>query len=187
MATWRIKTIQLEGPTKPIHLPTGTVLENRHLRSGSWVSFVLLQLESRSCQPGSILVNENSSYTLLPLHFKDYVSPTLPLKCSSRRIVRQEPEKPDYHMSAILLFQILGSFSSMMLRPETLPPFIHPTFHPENFSSIEINNAGVFEALSNCISISQLFQSRTKENSRFVWGSIRQEHERIWHNVSFSI
>jgi hypothetical protein len=28
----------------------------------------------------SILLNESSSYTLLPLHFKDYVSPTLPLK-----------------------------------------------------------------------------------------------------------
>jgi hypothetical protein len=142
---------------------------------------------SEKISDNSMLVNENSSYTMLPLHFKDYVSPTLPLKYSSRTIARRELAKPDYHMSAILLFQILGSFPSMMLRRETLPPFIHPTFHPENFVSIETKNAGVFEALSNCISISQLFQSRTKD-SKFVWRSIRLEHERIWHNVrNFSI
>jgi hypothetical protein len=138
---------------------------------------------SEKISHNSLLVNENSSYTLLPLHFKDYVSPTLPLKYSPRTIIRRELAKPDYHMSAILLFQILGSFPSMMLRRETLPPFIHPTFHPVNFSSMEIDKSGVFEALSNCISISQLFQSRTKD-LKFLWRSIRLEHERIWHSVS---
>jgi hypothetical protein len=102
-----------------------------------------------------------------------------PFEDSSRCMRRRKLINPHVQTHATLIIQILSSFPAMMLRKETFPPFIHP----RSFSSVPGKEYEMPEALVNCMSIAQLFKTRTKENSRFLWKSIRMEHERLWHEV----
>ena len=62
----------------------------------------------------------------------------------------------------------------MMLRKETFPPFIHSSYclHGE-----------MPKALVNCMSIVQMFSTRTSASNEFVWRTIRMEQERLWVEV----
>jgi hypothetical protein len=98
---------------------------------------------------------------------------------SNRCIIRRRLINPHAQTHATLIIQILASFPTMMLRKDTFPPFIHP----RSFSAIPGKEYDMPEALANCMSLAQLFKMRTKENSRFLWKSIRLEHERLWREV----
>jgi hypothetical protein len=111
------------------------------------------------------------------------VSPTYdleyPLRDLTRCMLRRRLAKPQHQVHATLIIQIIASFPAMMLRRETFPPFIHT----HSFSAVSGKEHDIPEALINCMSIAQLFKTRTKENSRFLWKTIRMEHERLWSEV----
>jgi hypothetical protein len=75
----------------------------------------------------------------------------------------------------------LRSFPTMMLRRETFPWFIHP--HSQLLS--KSTGAPLPEALSNCMSIAQMFASRTSETKYFLRQTIRAEHRRFMSEVRF--
>jgi hypothetical protein len=79
---------------------------------------------------------------------------------------------PEAEASATILMHCIRSYPQMMLRRQTFPPFIHPHWH-----------TGLPENLVNCMSIAQLFVTRTLENSPFLWRTIDNEVSRFKNEV----
>ena len=90
-----------------------------------------------------------------------------------------QTERPHAQHSANLVIQSLRSFPTMMLRRETFPWFIHP--HSQLLSKPV--RAALPEALSTCMSIAQMFASRTSETKPFLWCTIRAEYRRFTNEV----
>jgi hypothetical protein len=108
------------------------------------------------------------------MHLSPSRSPTFH---STRALAPRPRTKPHQQTNAMLLFRIIGSFPEMMLRKETLPPFIHPTYinshdneQPDRLGS---------DPLVACRYLARLFSSRTKETSGFLWTMIKAESERL--------
>ncbi|CAH0026966.1 unnamed protein product [Clonostachys rhizophaga] len=76
---------------------------------------------------------------------------------------------PEAEASATIVMHCIRSYPQMMLRRQTFPPFIHPHWHTEKLP----------ENLVNCMSIAQLFVTRTSENSPFLWRTIDNEVSRF--------
>ncbi|CAG9976208.1 unnamed protein product [Clonostachys byssicola] len=76
---------------------------------------------------------------------------------------------PEAEASATIVMYCIRSYPQMMLRRQTFPPFIHPHWHTEKLP----------ENLINCMSIAQLFVTRTPENSPFLWRTINNEVSRF--------
>jgi len=83
--------------------------------------------------------------------------------------------------NADLIIQSLRSIPTMMLRRETFPWFIHP--HSQLLS--ESTGAALPEALSNCMSIAQMFASRTPETRYFFRQTIGTEYRRFISEARF--
>jgi hypothetical protein len=132
----------------------------------------------------------------LDVYSQEILSPSLPLPFAldlssnptldyslnglTRSLSRRRLARPQLQVCANLMIQIFASFPAAMLQKETFPPFIHP----RSFSAIPGKEYQIPEALINCMSLAQLFKSRTQENSKFLWKCIRIEHERLWKEVS---
>jgi hypothetical protein len=87
----------------------------------------------------------------------------------TRKIVKTGSE-----MSVTFVRQILSSYPGMMLRKETFPPFIHSSY---------CLHGQMPQPLANCMSIVQMFSTRTPASNEFVWRTIRMEQERLWVEV----
>ncbi|KAH8885723.1 hypothetical protein GQ53DRAFT_877150 [Thozetella sp. PMI_491] len=85
-----------------------------------------------------------------------------------------------------LAMQILRSYPHMIVQKGMLPPFISPIQYswtetgqgPPQQASLPSPSARL-RALINCISLVQMFRSRTETNKIFVWRLIKLEQERI--------
>lgn len=75
--------------------------------------------------------------------------------------------------AASLLSQAISAFPQMMLRRQTFPPFIHAHWHLPSLP----------ETLANCMSIAQLFATRTAETRPFLWRTIGVEVKRLQDEV----
>lgn len=75
--------------------------------------------------------------------------------------------------AAGLLSQAISAFPQMMLRRQTFPPFIHAHWHLPSLP----------ETLANCMSIAQLFATRTTETRPFLWRTIGTEVKRLQDEV----
>lgn len=78
--------------------------------------------------------------------------------------------------AASLLSQAISAFPQMMLRRQTFPPFIHAHWHLPSLP----------ETLANCMSIAQLFATRTAETRPFLWRTIGIEVKRLQDEVEFA-
>lgn len=93
--------------------------------------------------------------------------PTLQLMRSSSAVVQY---------STRLIIQGLRAYPMMVLRRETMPPFIHPHWHRQIAPSLP-------EPLSSCMSIAQMYAFRTEETKPFLWRTIQAEDERFLAQV----
>ena len=84
-------------------------------------------------------------------------------------------DRPHAQHNADLILQSLRSFPTMMIRRETFPWFIHS--HSQLLS--KSTGAALPEALTNCMSIAQLFVSRTSETKYFFRQIIGAEQRRF--------
>ena len=75
-----------------------------------------------------------------------------------------------------LVMQALRSYPLMMLRRETLPPFIHPHWHRQSIPALP-------EPISNCMSIAHMYTFRSEETKPFLWRTITTEHKRFRKQV----
>ncbi|KAH6884269.1 hypothetical protein B0T10DRAFT_493834 [Thelonectria olida] len=88
---------------------------------------------------------------------------------ASKDLTRLSYQSPTLKQAARLIVQALSAFPQMMLRRETFPPFIHPYWHQQSLP----------EKLASCMSISQLFVSRTPDTRPFLWRVIEAEEMRF--------
>ncbi|KAJ2905387.1 hypothetical protein MKZ38_005485 [Zalerion maritima] len=94
------------------------------------------------------------------------------------------------------LVSILRTFPRMMMRPDNLPPFVHPLgcglhYDKQQVWSIdscaETASAAGFaplNPLAACASVAHLFASRTVNSEEFLWRTIDGEHRRLLDEMS---
>jgi hypothetical protein len=90
--------------------------------------------------------------------------------------VRSMVHRPRMHRraerTASLIFYTLKSYP-LMLRQNTLPPFIHPSY-------VSFTDGGTAtEPLENCITLLQMMASGVQASRKLFWRNVRQECERI--------
>ncbi|KAH6670595.1 hypothetical protein B0J14DRAFT_99524 [Halenospora varia] len=108
-------------------------------------------------------------------YFSNYVDMyerSIPRPCALSCLKMADPVAQN---NAALLAQSLRSFSAMMLRKETFPPFIHS----HNALLPSPKNACLPAPLAICMSIAQIFASRNPETQDFLWSTIRSEQQRL--------
>lgn len=147
-----------------------------HLLNEDW------ELTTTTIKSPSVPVQTSSYEDIQPFR----VSPTIPvldfnntpliypLVNNFRAIPTRNIVKTGSEMSVTFVRQILSSYPGMMLRRETFPPFIHSS----NFLHGQMP-----QSLANCMSIVQMFSTRTPASNGFVWRTIRMEQERLWVEV----
>jgi hypothetical protein len=89
------------------------------------------------------------------------------------RSLMQRPRiVPRVDRTSSLLFYTLKSYP-VMLRHNTLPPFIHPSY-------VSFTKEGTTtESLENCISLMHMMASGVQGSRKLFWRNVRQECERI--------
>ena len=92
--------------------------------------------------------------------------------------LRQMPN-PVAQNNANYIIRTLRTFPQRMLRRATFPPFIHQPW-PTDSNGFIIDGP---EPIANCMSIAQIFASRTPESTAFVWRTIRAEQQRLVDEV----
>lgn len=81
--------------------------------------------------------------------------------------------------TAKLVFQTLKSYPLMLLRHDTLPPFIHPRF----VSLGDDDEKTEMEPLNNCISLLHMLGSRVAGSRRLFWRNVKMECDRFQQKV----
>lgn len=104
---------------------------------------------------------------------------SLLLQPNSGYLARLPITDPIMQRTATLIMQQLRAFPQMMLRRETLPPFIHAHWNrPSSTTSTALP-----EPLANCMSIAHLFASRNSETTPFLWRTVKQEQRSFLEKV----
>ncbi|KAK8025287.1 hypothetical protein PG990_003110 [Apiospora arundinis] len=130
------------------------------------------------------LALENSTYTYLSSAFQ--LSQPFPLpravsipyvfsiprspSSNNRSIVRRPKIKTGAQRVASLIYHTLKSYTLMMTRDNSLPPFIHPQMASSDIGS---------ESLQNCVSLMQILGSGLHGNRKLFWRNVRLECERL--------
>ena len=79
--------------------------------------------------------------------------------------------------TASLIVQILKSYPLMLVRPNTLPPFIHPRLVRRDVENSDM------EALNNCITLLHMITSGVPGSRRLFWRNVRTECEKFLEEV----
>ncbi|KAI5927536.1 hypothetical protein F4810DRAFT_269294 [Camillea tinctor] len=106
-----------------------------------------------------------------------FSTPTLSIPATPSRSVRSLIHRPNLQAGpqriANLIFHTLKSYPLMMLRHNTLPPFIHPSL-----VSSEIDGVNM-EPMTNCISLVHMISSGVRGSRKLFWKNVRLECERF--------
>ena len=102
--------------------------------------------------------------------------PTLPTS-TLRSLIQRPKMKTGAQRIANLILHTLKSYPLMILRHNTLPPFIHP----RSISSDVKNNH--MEPLTNCISLVHMISSGVQGSRKLFWKNVRLECERLCEEV----
>ena len=94
-----------------------------------------------------------------------------------RSLIQRPNIKTEAQRTANLILHSLKSYPLMMLRHNTLPPFIHP----RSISS-DVENTHM-EPLTNCISLVHMIGSGVQGSRKLFWRNVRLECERLCEEV----
>ncbi|KAH7111801.1 hypothetical protein B0J11DRAFT_512049 [Dendryphion nanum] len=78
-------------------------------------------------------------------------------------------------MTATMLIRILTSYPTMMQKPNSLPPFIHPHF----LTNIYNPEAKSLESLNTCVSLMQIARTNAQGGRKLLWRNVRLECEKL--------
>ena len=108
-------------------------------------------------------------------------SPEVSIRAISTYTLRSFDQRPNLKTGAQrivnLILHTLKSYPLMMLRDNTLPPFIHPHLISPD---VENNN---MEPLTNCISLVHMLSSRILRSRKLFWKNVQMECERLCADV----
>lgn len=114
-------------------------------------------------------------------HSSNELSLSIPLSLPTytpRSLIQRPKVKPGTGRIANLMFHTLKSYPQMMLRPDTLPPFIHPAWVSDG-----VFDSDHLEPLNNCISLVHMVSSRVRGSRKLFWRNVRMECERLCEEV----
>ncbi|KAE8143490.1 hypothetical protein BDV38DRAFT_233802 [Aspergillus pseudotamarii] len=104
-------------------------------------------------------------------------SPTLSIPPVPAQAIRSLVQRPNMgsgtHRIAKLILHNLRSYPQMMLRHNTLPPFIHPSVVSSDPGNPDM------EPLTNCIALVHMIGSGTQASRKLFWKNVRMECERL--------
>jgi len=112
-----------------------------------------------------------------------YIELSIPLAPNSniRKLIQRPQIKTGTQRTANLILYTLKSYPRMLLRPNTLPPFIHPYLISSEVDSRDM------ESLINCISLVHMINSGVQGNRKLFWKNVRLECERMYAEVSLFV
>ncbi|KAK4938272.1 hypothetical protein LTR10_021251 [Elasticomyces elasticus] len=125
-------------------------------------------VQDPSTSSSSSLVCHSTPSTNLQ-HARLSVSPSL----NVRSLTQRPKIKTASKRTVNLILHTLKSYPLMMLRDNTLPPFIHPC----SISSNAENNC--MEPLTNCISLVHMISSGVRGSRKLFWRNVRVECEHL--------
>jgi len=99
--------------------------------------------------------------------------PPTPSTYSHRSLILRTNTMTGANKSANLILGALKSYPQMMLKNNTLPPFIHP------LSVTSDGDDDQMEPLSDCISLVHMMSTGTQSSRRLFWKNVRMECERL--------
>lgn len=105
-----------------------------------------------------------------------------PLPSLPRLLVHRPESNTGGKRTTTLILHTLKSYFLMMLREDTLPPFIHPhsLAHPSLAPNYEVqNNYNTYNPLANCITLIQTLGTSLGKNRKSFWEHVRTECNRI--------
>lgn len=102
--------------------------------------------------------------------------PTLPTS-TVRSLIQRPKVKTGAQRIANLILHTLKSYPLMMLRHNTLPPFIHPRLIS---SDVENNH---MEPITTCIRLVHMISSGVQGSRKLFWKNVRLECERLCEEV----
>ncbi|KAH8668968.1 hypothetical protein BX600DRAFT_435480 [Xylariales sp. PMI_506] len=104
-----------------------------------------------------------------------YAQHTIPATPSSnvRSLIPRSRASAGTQRIAGLILSTLKSYPLMMLRHDTLPPFVHPSLVSSNLENIDT------EPLANCISLVNMLRSDGPGSRRLFWKNVYMECERF--------
>jgi hypothetical protein len=112
---------------------------------------------------------------------QDLSAPSLFIPAVPSCMVRSLIHRPKMHTGAQritnLILHNLKSYPLMMLRSNTLPPFIHPSFVSSDIENVHM------EPLTNCISLVHMISSEVRGSRTLFWNNVRAECERFSSEV----
>jgi hypothetical protein len=106
---------------------------------------------------------------------------SIPNIYSPRSLVPRPGRDPGQQRIANLVLQTLKSYPLMIIRHNTLPPFVHP--YSTEFDGEEVNT----ESMTNCLNLMHMLGSKIRGSSKLFWKNVRWECERMREQVSVSI
>jgi hypothetical protein len=95
-----------------------------------------------------------------------------------RSLIRRNTPEPRQRKIANLILSTLKSYPLMMMRDDTLPPFIAP------LSSSRLLAEDSMETLLNCISLIRMIGSGYHASRKMFWRNVRVECERLCDQVT---
>ncbi|KAF2122992.1 hypothetical protein BDV96DRAFT_639543 [Lophiotrema nucula] len=105
---------------------------------------------------------------------QNYKLPHTPIPISPSTTIRSLVQKPKLHAGPQrMILHTLRSYPLMMLRHNTLPPFIHPRLISTDFEE------GKMEPLANCVSLVHMISSGVQGSRKLFWKNVRLECERL--------
>ena len=107
-----------------------------------------------------------------PLYAQDISIPPIP-STTVRSFHRRPKLNSNANRITTLILANLKSYPLMMLRSNTLPPFIHPYLTSANPLIKDM------EPLTNCITLVQLLSNQFHSSQKLFWRNVRTECERI--------
>ncbi|KAF2727964.1 hypothetical protein EJ04DRAFT_450276 [Polyplosphaeria fusca] len=102
--------------------------------------------------------------------------PPVPTSAIRSLILRPSFKKGGSQRIANLILHTLRSYPLMMLRDNTLPPFIHPHI----IYSEKEDDKSCMEPLVNCISLVHMISKNHKGSRKLFWKNVRMECERVF-------
>jgi hypothetical protein len=124
-------------------------------------------------------LNEMSTDILLTDPLGNNCSPPSSLQWKPpKTLKRRSIDSAQAPKASMILGQIIASFPYMMTRKETFPPFIHHRCHDYFQDSHELP-----EILKDCMGLSHMFHTKTKESNKMFWRSVRMEQEKLHAQV----
>jgi hypothetical protein len=147
---------------------------------GEYISAALLQPNQHIYNESSLASNRQQADFLDPRIFSLTIQPTLraPRAFTPRTVTYRR-----LSLNRKYVICTLKSYPQRLLQNKDPPPFTHTQYLPSNSQHEARLQTSLIDPLATCSGIVAMWCVKNKNNSAFIWHSIRTEQERLFEQV----